>query len=61
MYEFEMVFEMVMEMFGLENWWELFDSEKFSVVESKLVEMYGESVLESEEYVEWVKEMYWDL
>lgn len=58
---FEEVFEEVMEMFGMKEWWELFDSDKFSVVEGKLVEMFGESVLESEEFEQWVDEMSGDL
>lgn len=58
---FEEVFEEVMEMFGMEGWWELFDSDKFSVVEEKLVERFGESVLESEEFCSWVEEMGGDL
>lgn len=55
------VFEEVMEMFGMEEWWELFDSGKFSVVEKKLVERFGESVLESEEFCSWFDEMAADL
>ena len=58
---FEEVFEEVMEMFGLEEWWELFDSEEFSVVEQMLVQRFGESVLESEEFLSWVEEMDGDL
>lgn len=58
---FEEVFEEVMEMFGLEEWWELFDSEEFSVVEQMLVQRFGESVLESEEFLSWVEEMGGDL
>jgi hypothetical protein len=58
---FEEVFEEVMEMFGMKEWWELFDSEEFSVVEEKLVERFGESVLESEEFCSWVGEMGGDL
>ena len=58
---FEEVFEEVMEMFGLSGWWQLFDSDKFSVVEGKLVERFGESVLESEEFCSWVEEMAADL
>jgi hypothetical protein len=58
---FEEVFEEVMEMFGLSGWWKLFDSDKFSVVEDKLVERFGESVLESEEFLSWVGEMAADL
>jgi hypothetical protein len=58
---FEEVFEEVMEMFGMKEWWELFDSEEFSVVEEKLVERFGKSVLESEEFCSWVDEMGGDL
>ncbi len=58
---FEKVFEMVMEMFGVEEWYEVFDSEKFEVVESMLVEQFGESVLESAEFEQWVGEMAGDL
>ena len=58
---FEEVFEMVMEMFGFGEWWELFDSEQFGVVESMLVEQFGESVLESVEFEQWVGEMSGDL
>jgi hypothetical protein len=58
---FEEVFEEVMEMFGMKEWWELFDSEEFSVVKEKLVERFGKSVLESEEFCSWVDEMGGDL
>lgn len=58
---FEEVFEEVMEMFGMQEWWELFDSEEFSVVEEMLVQRFGESVLESEEFCSWVEEMGGDL
>ena len=54
--DFEEVFEEVMEMFNM-DWWELFDSDKFSVVEDKLIERFGMSVLESEEFHSWVNEM----
>lgn len=58
---FEEVFEEVMEMFGMQEWWELFDSEEFSVVEEMLVQRFGQSVLESEEFCSWVEEMGGDL
>ena len=57
MYDFDMVFEMVMDMVGSSNWWELFDSDDYNIVESKLVELYGLSVLDSDEYYAWYKDM----
>ena len=58
---FDAVFMEVMEMLGIQAWYELYDSEEFSVVEEMLVEQFGQSVLQSEEYQAWLDEMYGDL
>ena len=43
------------------DWWELYDSDKFDVVIALIVAEFGEEVLDSDEYSDWVDEMYWDL
>ena len=43
------------------DWWELYDSDKFDVVIALIVAEFGEEVLDSDEYSDWVNEMYWDL
>ena len=43
------------------DWWELYDSEEFDKVVDLIVAEFGEEVLDSDEYSDWVNEMYWDL
>ena len=43
------------------DWWELYDSDKFDVVVALIVAEFGEEALDSDEYSDWVNEMYWDL
>ena len=43
------------------DWWELYDSDKFDIVIALIVAEFGEEVLDSDEYSDWVDEMYWDL
>ena len=57
---FEEIFEQVQVELDL-DWWELYDSDKFDVVVSLIVAEFGEEVLDSDEYSDWVNEMYWDL
>ena len=57
---FEEIFEQVQIELDL-DWWELYDSDKFDVVVNLIVAEFGEEVLDSDEYSDWVNEMYWDL
>ena len=57
---FEEIFEQVQVELDL-DWWELYDSDKFDVVVDLIVAEFGEEVLDSDEYSDWVNEMYWDL
>ena len=57
---FEEIFAQVQSELDL-DWWELYDSDKFDVVVSLIVAEFGEEVLDSDEYSDWVNEMYWDL
>ena len=57
---FEEIFAQVQSELDL-DWWELYDSEEFDKVVDLIVAEFGEEVLESEEYSDWVNEMYWDL
>ena len=57
---FEEIFEQVQVELDL-DWWELYDSDKFDTVVDLIVAEFGKEVLESDEYSEWVDEMYWDL
>ena len=57
---FEEIFEQVQVELDL-DWWELYDSEEFDKVVDLIVAEFGEEVLDSDEYSNWVNEMYWDL
>lgn len=57
---FEEIFAQVQSELDL-DWWELYDSEEFDKVVALIVAEFGEEVLDSEEYSDWVNEMYWDL
>ena len=57
---FEEIFTQVQSELDL-DWWELYDSDKFDTVVALIVAEFGKEVLESDEYSEWVDEMYWDL
>lgn len=57
---FEEIFEQVQVELDL-DWWELYDSDKFDKVVALIVAEFGEEVLDSDDYSDWVNEMYWDL
>lgn len=57
---FEEIFAQVQSELDL-DWWELYDSEEFDKVIDLIVAEFGEEVLNSDEYSDWVDEMYWDL
>ena len=57
---FEEIFTQVQAKLDL-DWYELYDSEEFDKVVDLIVAEFGEEVLDSEEYSDWVNEMYWDL
>lgn len=57
---FEEIFEQVQVELDL-DWWELYDSDKFDKVVALIVAEFGEEILDSDEYSDWVNEMYWDL
>ena len=55
---FEEIFWQVGEEFGLTTWWEIFDSEAFEIVETRIAKQFGVSeVTEIEGYTEWYNEM----
>ena len=57
---FEEIFAQVQSELDL-DWWELYDSEEFDKVIDLIVAEFGEEVLDSDEYSDWVDEMYWNL
>ena len=57
---FEEIFAQVQAELDL-DWWELYDSEEFDKVVDLIVAEFGEEVLDSVEYSDWVNEMYWVL
>ena len=57
---FEETFEQVQAELNL-DWWELYDSDEFDVIIALIVTNFGEEVLDSDEYSDWVNEMYCDL
>lgn len=59
---FNTIFGAVMDELGLNGWWELFDSEYFELVETRIAEEFEtEDVDEVEGFIEWYNEMAWDL
>jgi len=62
MYEmFEEVFAEVMEELGLSEWYELFDSDEFAMVEERITERLGYDCYECEEFCDWERTMGEDL
>ena len=57
---FEEIFAQVQSELDL-DWWELYDSEDFDKVVALIVAEFGEEILDSDEYSDWINEMYWDL
>lgn len=57
---FKEIFEEVRKEMNL-AWYELFDSDKFDIVEARIVAEFGKDVLESDEYTAWTSEMAWEL
>lgn len=61
---FEMVFEAVMEELDLDEWYQLFDSEDFGIVEQRVATALGIStadLYDVKEFDEWTSEMAMDL
>ena len=61
---FDMVFEAVMEELDLDEWYQLFDSEDFGIVEQRIATALGIStadLYDIEEFDEWTSEMAMDL
>ena len=59
---FERVFDEVMTELNINNWWELYDSDNFEIVEKRIAENLGiEDAYDNEEFRKWETEMYWDL
>lgn len=56
----EEIFEEAQKELGL-DWYELFDSDSFGKVEARIVEEFGEEILDSDEYISWYDEMAMDL
>ncbi len=57
---FEEIFEEVMDEMNME-WYELYDSEDFEIVENRIAEEFGEEIFETEEYHDWTYQLYMDL
>lgn len=58
---FEEVFAEVMEELALSDWWELFDSDEFSMVEHRVSERLGYDCHDCEEFCDWARTMAEDL
>lgn len=54
---FDEIFGEVMEELGLDEWYELFDSDDFEKVQMRIVDEFGMSILEMDDYIEWAEEM----
>lgn len=57
---FDEIMVEVMEEMDME-WYEVYDSEAFDLVDERLEAEFGSEVFDTEEYSTWVREMYWDL
>ena len=51
---FDKVFDEVMEENGLENWYELFDSDEFGEVEERVSNLLGYDCWDNDEFCDWV-------
>ena len=58
---FEQIFEEVMEIIGVNAWYELFDSDDFEIVEERISIKLGYDCWENEEFIAWHREMAEDL
>lgn len=58
---FEEVFEKVMDELNISNWWELFDSDSFSIVEERISHILGYDCWDCREFVNWYNDMCMDL
>lgn len=58
---FEEIFEEVIIENEIEEWYELFDSDDFEIVEERIVKELGKEILKSEEYNNWIEIMALDL
>ena len=61
MYDFDSFFVEVAESLGITEWYELFDSSNFRLVEDAIAKAYGVEALDSDAYQSWVQEMAEDL
>ncbi len=59
---FESIFESVMDELNISAWYELFDSDRFEIVEERIRECFGvEDEFEIDEYDDWYNTMVMDL
>lgn len=59
---FESIFEQVMDEMGITEWYVLFDSSNFEIVEGRIRERFGvEDEFEIDEYDDWYNTMCMDL
>lgn len=58
--KFEEIMEKVQNKYN-KAWYEIYDSELFDEVETNIKKELGDSILDTDEYRNWEREMYWDL
>jgi len=54
---FNEVFDELIREMGCEAWYELYKVEGFDSITIRVAERYGVTIIESDEYKEWMKEM----
>jgi len=59
--KFEEIFWQVGDENGVNEWYNIFDSDLFDVVRDRIVNEFGDDVLESDEFLDWYDEMCEDL
>lgn len=59
--KFEEIFWQVGDENGVNEWYNIFDSDLFDVVRDRIVNEFGDDVLDSDEFLDWYDEMYEDL
>lgn len=59
--KFEEIFWQVGDENGVNEWYNIFDSDLFDVVRDRIVNEFDDDVLESDEFLDWYDEMCEDL
>ena len=59
--DFDKIFNDVMNEFNIDNWYDLLESDKMSIVEDRIAEKFGSDIFSTEDYIAWYDLMCWEL